>query len=373
MGRFSHDWILDIFSQHDCFSLRLRSELSTWTLTGQARNLTNQGFSHMSAALLAVEHFNSRNATVVPELANLTSCNVRFDTNLSRVLDSSVATHLASESLLPLLQQEIVPCAMAGPFHDLPAEDLSVLALSAKIPLVAQRAYNVRVASDYFSPYSSQVYPTVAASTRKLVEYLQYKGRTNYIGFLFSLTIVGTQRLSTLTVAMDTLGMKLVTSSFVVDNSIGETYADQNVSVAMKKIKDAGYRAIVVSMEFRWGELQPIADAAEELGMNQGDYFWVWYDNFELTDELMKNSNVTKLVAGSAWLVPLSGAVLAPETDPFAMAWYSQGKEAVDRLNAFNPINPGEVGYVYADDDWFQTAKLEIGSGESEISNLASR
>jgi hypothetical protein len=172
---------------------------------------------------------------------------------------------------------------------------------------------------------------------------------------------------------MDALGMKLVTSSFVVDDNIGETYADQNVSVAMKKIKDAGYRTIVVSMEFRWGELQPIADAAEELGMNQGDYFWVWYDNFELTDEQMKNSNVTKLVAGSAWLIPLSGAILAPETDPFAMAWYSQGKEAVDRLNAINPINPGEVGYIYADYDWFQTAKIEIGSGESEISNLASR
>jgi hypothetical protein len=126
-------------------------------------------------------------------------------------------------------------------------------------------------------------------------------------------------------------------------------------------------------MEFRWGELQPLADAAEELGMNQGDYFWVWFDNFELTDELMKNSNVTKLVAGSAWLVPLSGAILAPKTDPFAMAWYSQGKEAVDRLNAANPIIPGEVGYIFANDDWFQKSKIEIGSGMSKSSNFAFR
>jgi hypothetical protein len=40
---------------------------------------------------------------------------------------------------------------------------------------------------------------------------------------------------------------------------------------------------------------------------------------------------------------------------------YSQGY-AINRLNAFNPINPGEVGYIYADDDWFQTAKIEIRS-----------
>jgi hypothetical protein len=170
---------------------------------------------------------------------------------------------------------------------------------------------------------------------------------------------------------MDALGMELVASSFVVENDTGETYADQTALEAMKKIKEAGYRTIVVSMEFRWGELQPLADAAEELGMNQGDYFWVWFDNFELTDELMKNKNVTKLVAGSAWLVPLSGALLAPETDPFATTWSSQGKEAVDRLNAANPINPGEVGYIFADDDWFQTAKIEFGSGKSEISNFA--
>ena len=358
-------------THHVSFPLCLRSDLAAWTITGQATNLTNQGFSYMSVALLAIDHFNSRNSTVVPELADLTSCNVQFDTNLSRIFDSSVVTHLASDSLSPLLQEEIIPCAIAGPFHDLPAEDLSVLALSQKIPLVAQRAFNIRITSNYFSPYSSQVYPTIALSSGKLVEYLLYKGRTNYIGFLYSLTLVGTQRQAALTILMDELGMEFMASSFDVENSIGEAYADKNVSVAMKKIKDAGFRTIVVSMEFRWGELQPIADAAEELGMNQGDYFWVWYDNFELTDEQMKNSNITKLVSGSAWIVPASGAIMDPDKDPFAMAWRSQGKEAVNRLNAANPINPGETGYIYADDDWFQTAKIELGSGKFEISKFA--
>jgi hypothetical protein len=202
---------------------------------------------------------------------------------------------------------------------------------------------------------------------------LQYKDRTNFIGFLFSLTIVGSQRREAFTIELDTHGMDWVARSYVVENDVGENYAGQTALEAMEKIKEAGYRTIVVSMEFRWGELQPLADAAEALGMNQGDYFWVWFDNFELTDEQMKNSNVTKLVAGSAWLVPLSGAMLAPETDPFAMTWNSQGEEAVNRLNAANPINPGEVGYIFADDDWFQTSKIEIGSGTSESSNFAFR
>jgi hypothetical protein len=323
----------------------------------------------MSAALLAIEHFNSRNASVVPELASasLESCNTRFDTNLSRVLDSSVVTHLASESFL---EQEILPCAIAGPFNDLPAEDLSVLALSFKIPLVTHRAHNVRVVSDYFSPYSSMVYPTVVASARKLVDFLQHRGRTNYIGFIYSLTIVGTQRREALTLLLNELGMKYVTSSFSIENEFGEVYAGQQTAfMAMKKMKESGFRTIVVSVEFALQDLQSVADAAEELGMNKGDHFWVWFGNFELSEELLKNSNVTKLVNGSAWLLPLSNAVLDPAGtwDPFAMAWKTQGKEAVDRLNAANPIKPGEAGFFFADDDWFQINEIEFGSGNSSL------
>ena len=285
----------------------------------------------MSAALLAIERFNSRNATVVPELASASfkSCRVRFDTNLSRVFDSSVVTHLASESLL---EQEITALRNRRTLNDLPAEDLSVLALSAKIPLVAHRAYNVRVASEYFSPYSSLVYPTVSASARKLVDFLLHAGRTNYIGLIYSLTIVGTQRREVLTVHMNERGMEYVTSSFVDENDFGERYAGQQTALAaMKKLKERGFRTIVVAMEFALEELQPLADAAEELGMNNGEHFWVWFDNFALSDELLKNSNVTKLVAGSAWLVPLSYAFLDPEGTSNRLP--CRGKPKVKRLS----------------------------------------
>jgi len=417
----------------------------------------------MSAALLAIEHFNSRNSSVVPEIADFEECNVRFDINQSRVIDTGSVTHQASETMW---EQDIVPCAMAGPFNDLPAIDLSVIALSAKIPLVAHRAHNLRITSDYLSPFSSQVFPGTLSSAHKVVEFLYHKGRTDFIGVLYSLTETGLQRQEALAIELDDSHTEWMSAGYSLDHSHEEgrgypvecngeyegehrglqdhdecnnhdthramqvmafnvtfedaeeenddniTNGEENVfgedhhavgdmedhddggdlegeeheddghghdehegeseehvdehSVlgALMKIKDSGYRTIVVAMEFPDGEAQHIADAAEKLGMNEGEYFWVWHGLFEPALAHSKNSNMTKLLAGSAVLMAFSEAFLQPQKDPFAMAWSSQGKEAVDRLNAANPIEPGEVGYIFAEDDWFQTVELEWGSGK---------
>jgi hypothetical protein len=222
------------------------------------------------------------------------------------------------------------------------------------------------------------MYPTVAASAKKLVDFLQYRGRTNYIGLIYSSTNVGTQRREALTDNMAELEMEYVTSSFAHEKDKGESHTGQHTAfAAMKKIKESGFRTIVVAMEFASAELQPLADAAEELGMNNGDHFWVWFDNFELSEELFKNRNVTKLIDGSAWLLPLSYkfAMLdfKGKKDPFARAWRTQGKEAVNRLNAANPIKSGATGFFFADYDFFKATEVEFGSGESSINFVLQR
>lgn len=435
----------------------------------------------MSAALLAMDHFNNRNSSIVPELANYTNCNVRFDVNASRVLDTGSITHLASESFW---QQDIVPCAIAGPFNDIPAIDLSVMALSAKVPLVAHRTHSIRVTSDVLSPFSSQTFPGTLSSAHKLVEFLLHKGRRDYIGVMYSLSETGIQRQESLAVELDhsrvvwmsagySLGAsnqqgeeydeldcendnhddehdhgraddkcenehrrrrQVVVSNLTFDevddggsgnvtdeghdmdhdthynegenhNATDNNHEDESHHAdeeheesgndhghdhghdhgseggdhgehdddihfnehspfgALRKIKESGYRTVVVSMEFPEEALPLIADAAQALGMNQGDYLWVWDGMFEPSLAHSKNSNITKLLAGSALLMPYSNAFLDPENDPFAKAYHSQGKDAVDRLNADNPIAPGEPGYIFAEDDWFQSAMLEWGAG----------
>lgn len=138
-----------------CFCSLYSSNAPSGTLSGRQSNLTNKGFSHMAAALLAMEHFNTRNASVVQELTDFEECSIRFDMNQSKVFDTGSVTHQASQSLW---EQDIIPCAMAGPFNDVPAIELSVMATAGKIPMVAHRAHNLRITSDHLGPFSSQVF-----------------------------------------------------------------------------------------------------------------------------------------------------------------------------------------------------------------------
>lgn len=91
--------------------------------------------------MLAIDHFNTRNATmVVPELAQLQDCSVQL--NLGAVFDTGTVGHMASRSFQ---KKATTPCAMAGPFNDGPALELSALATASEIPIVVHRAVSDRL------------------------------------------------------------------------------------------------------------------------------------------------------------------------------------------------------------------------------------
>lgn len=141
----------------------------------------NPGFVHMSAALLAIEHFNSRNTSIVKELANYSECPVQLSITTSNNNNNSSSSspslffdtggedgHAASRSLFDAawdtnendnnaMPSQPQPCAIVGPFQDVPALELSTMASASRIPLVAHRAYNSRVASPIYSPFSTLV------------------------------------------------------------------------------------------------------------------------------------------------------------------------------------------------------------------------
>lgn len=313
----------------------------------------NTGFVFMAAALMAMEHFNQRNASVVPELADLGDCSFQFDINASRMFDSGSA-HLASQSLY---EAGSIPCAMAGPYHDVPALDLSVLAQVTKVPLVIQRAFNMRSTLEMFSPFSSQVYPNNEVVAERLIDFLHTKGRTNYISILYPYTDGGLQWKDTLNFFFQAFGME--SFSQVIYNSNPEQVRHQQQAVAttvtnnLATLKKRGFRTIVVPLENPLENLPQIADVAEALGMNNGDYFWVWLGDFSATHLNSDNSNITKLVYGSAWLFAIESMYLLGAADPFCMALANQGSDFVERVNAVNPIAPGNPGYYYAQPDFF--------------------
>jgi len=312
----------------------------------------------MAAAVLAMEHFNNRNGSVVPELANdFRDCNIQFDTSTSRVFNAGFVTHLASKTLE---QQSVRPCAVAGPYSDIPALDLSAAAQAAEFPLVAYRAHNTRVVSDLFSPFSQQVFPDMRSSSDVMTKYLLHRER-NYISLLYALTDTGSQRHETLSVSWDDAGIQWNAFPYFSPGlSEGDTDEVRNIRAQLEKVKSRGYRTIVVALENPFFEIPLIAEAANALEMNNGDYFWLWFDIFELSFLESEDAMIRSLLKGSAYVLPLES--VQAYSGPFQESWSSQESDFVDSVNAANPIRSGEPGYVFAEADFFQTVLPEYGA-----------
>ena len=334
----------------------------------------------MAAAALAVEHFNSRNASIIPQLANLTDCDVQLQ--IDGVYDTSSESHMASRSFLKELlrdnETDTELCALVGGHHDTPAQDLSLLAFALEVPMVVSRSWDVFIVSDPRTPLSTSVYPDTLGSAALVTSYLYSKGRTNYIAVLTQMSTPGLQRRSALAITFDFVGMKWMSSEFLAesdarsDSALGASQiGKRNIHVAVENIKKSGYRTIVLAADDPHDTFSSIADAVEALGMNNGDYFFVVFDVFDISilrEASESNSNVTKLLNGAAYVVPqtrdffLEEGVINDPFDPLRSNWIRKGQDFVDQVNALNLIADGEPGYIHAGPDFFQSVLPDYGA-----------
>jgi len=84
------------------------------------------GFFHLASAMMAIDHFNERNPTIVPELAEeqfMRDCPVQIDYNLLQVIDTDRASRQQSMMAMVMANAETTPLpnAIAGPTDDLAA------------------------------------------------------------------------------------------------------------------------------------------------------------------------------------------------------------------------------------------------------------
>jgi Receptor family ligand binding region len=341
--------------------------------------MSNLGFSHMAAAVMAMEHFNERDASVVPELAqeNYTNCNVTFDlTNRSRFFDTSIDTHLSTRLFMQNIIESggIIPCAIAGPHDDLPSQLLSTFAASLSIPLVAHRAFNLRFDSPFYSPFSSQVYPDMITTADVLVSFLKHAGRNNYTALLYIVKDTSIQRHEVVSLTLGAYGFRYKSYPFKhsSDDALGNASEEGieptlRLSSTFSQMKEDGYRTIVAMMENPEVELYLLAHAAEVAEMNGDDYVWIFLGSdlsaFTLPAVQLLDLSSLKLLAGSVMISPLEDFYIDPDNDRFSMAWKSQDASFVNRLNAFHSVAKGMPGFYEAEADYFQSILPLSGAG----------
>ena len=331
---------------------------------------TNHIYTHLAAAMLAVDHFNTRNAAVVPELAEadyVRDCPVFLpepDFGNSNNQVSQVA-----QFLMYKLTEGIRYCAIVGPKENDPAMEATHVASGLKIPMITHGATDNRLSTIVRNPYTARTNVNLHVIGEAIVAHFRSKGRTDHLAVVAITQEIGEQYTEVIDNAAKESGFKHIELLTITPDFRGYE-PNSGAGYALGQVKKLGYRNIFVVLKKLGESLPAIADHAEEFGLNNGDVVWGISGNVDfggVAELASQNANISKLVRGMSAIRPLDGFEYNPSLgreDPFLREWQAQNATMVDRINNAHPIRQKRsTGYYQAEPDYFQTHLPEHGAG----------
>jgi hypothetical protein len=323
-----------------------------------------------------MEHFNAKHSSVVSELDNdkFADCTFQFNTNSSRFFDTGYTGQSAAIQMQRSMLDDGPPCAVAGPYSNLPAKELSVLASATQIPIVVHRSINLELSRAEIYPFSTHVYAGAVAKSPAVVNLLQSMGRTDFVAILHAMSETQIHQQTTLVALMENLGIRTMSFGYIpifanLDSEMDVYMKENSLAAKLAQLKDLGYRTIVVLSEPIELEqaIPTMAEEADKLGLTNGDYFWCFYGGLDLAfiadPEIQGNFQIKKLLRGAALVMPIENFLANPSDDKYLSAWRSPSKTYLERLEALNPIPEGMPGYKYGDKEYFANVDPEPGAG----------
>jgi len=280
----------------------------------------NRAFSQMAAALLAIDDFNTRNATVIPELDDemYRQCSVYVPENGFEVYDHDASVEgLVPKTLLGKSSTCSSPCAIVGPYTDQFAVKLSAIAEAWGIPLITHGAEENELSRAQF-PMVFRSNTNIHAIGEAIIQFLKSKNRTDYLGGIYESKFGADWRQIIQNAAMVGGFEHFKTEKILPQKASGNFTVDN----AMNNLKR--YRTIFITLTDPV-KLDEFADAAEKYEMNRGKHVYVLVipHHFELDEIILQaksSTNVTKLMNGAALVRVIDSFMYKPilgTNDPF--------------------------------------------------------
>uniref|UniRef100_A0A7S4N921 G-protein coupled receptors family 3 profile domain-containing protein n=1 Tax=Odontella aurita TaxID=265563 RepID=A0A7S4N921_9STRA len=335
-------------------------------------------YSHLAAAVMAMNHFNDRDPSVVPQLSSaipyMSNCSVTFPIRRTSFFNTEDGVpSLTSTFLVNELRSNRPICAIAGPYTQEATEEAATVAGGMDVPLAL--AKDVTIPAGKLGKVNPTAYRTKANQFYQFdatVSILRRLGRADYMNILF-VSKLSEQSLELESQAREHgpgRGIPHVQQHKIVSPFTGFV-PNESVRHAVFRMKETGWRTVYAFL-IRWGEDKNVAfgllaDAAEEFGMNvPGEYSWFFHSDahFGAMERLAEsNANVSKLLRGSGVIRQLDGFDYDGKEDPFLKSWRGQGAETLNLVREVYPVSPTLPGYYNVSDSFFQSARPERGSG----------
>lgn len=298
--------ILDYSGQYNLFSPQSVSRLS---------------YSYAAAMMVAIEHFNNKNTSIVPELDDLHHCPVQ----LSPVLvDSQADGKVSVRQLWDLTASESTkPCAILGPLNEQANFDLTAAANAFDVPMVTYFVENELLVS---KKGTLGVTLSLRARSKAMAAYLDDRG-------FLSIWHTATRQGSSL--AQGIIDQK-------TENLEVQVFRDnfgEDITEKLELMKSTGYRTIFLSV-WEPAALPGYASKLDQLGMLESEFVYFLAADLVPTDSLeslygeqIPGSSLDKLLSGALVFDVLDGYRQPNVSDAFYDTLMNQSDEWFEDLN----------------------------------------
>ena len=301
-------------------------------------------FAYAAAVVMAIDHFNNRNASVVPEVANIdANCSVHFID--PAFIDTNTDGGEAVRELYDLVDElEEKPCAVLGTVEGQTNFDMIPAVNTYQIPLISYYTEDAMFVSE-----KGTIGLTLSADgrARAMVNYLKTR---QFLAFWY---IAESERETALAEALvQHGGTELKVEIFRVET-------DDVVKDNLKRLKDSGIKTIYLSM-LKPVDLYKYAVVLSEMEMLKPEFVYILPPELIPTDfvsilygEQQPGSPLHQLLSGALVFDRLDGFRANPDTDKFLASWRQQGNQTINRMNSLVP----KSAYYLAGPTYFQTVK----------------
>jgi hypothetical protein len=309
----------------------------------------------MAAAQIAMDHFNERNPSVVPQLADLGNCSLYFPPQV--VADTQFDHLVSTEAVTDTLQRQCtadkqIPCGVIGPAIDRAAVHLQSIAGALKIPQMV------------FYQMSSKLHDGatvigVTVSTQHHVDaMLSYLRGREFLFVVYDTHPQQEELANTIQRRAQDYNLQATIAPARQGGTNGDAL-DANRKV-VRDIKMSGIKTIALSVQKTLAVVD-FATLLEEEGMLTSEYIYILtgasvpIDRFAtMFAQIETGTPLDKLLSGALIFDRLDNFRWR-EDDPFLAAWRQQNSTFVDRMNSLMPLSSDKVGYFLAPADYFQT------------------
>lgn len=309
---------------------------------------------YSASVLLAMEHANAQDSSVVAELEE---CSYHFE-RPPVIKDSRRDKNQAFDALLEAKSDQLEICAIVGPFLEESIESTSQLAYTFQVPQFLFSMTDYRTTLSQLGPnaignsYSDQVL------AQDIVSYIEFLQR-DYIAVVH-FPNNAKDRLA-YQIVQQASKVHLTSRSYELGPAPPPFDKAFQYPELFRKVKATGFRTLVM-LYHRADHLVQMAEAMEKAGVLDGDFVIFLLEQAAPPEALNlvfqdapSDHPVWKLLNGSFVIRGLDGFVWNTN-DPFLKSWRSLDSEFASRVEAILPYN------VTVPPDYFQTSDPYVRS-----------